>query len=279
MPSISSNVRGGLTFAGVNGQPRGLYETPKNNFMPRVGATYKLDDKTVLRGGYGMFYGFLGQRRGDVIHDRLQLDTQHGAVARQRADVHRDALESVPERHSAAGRRRAGHRDVPRPEHHVLRSENPSRRGCSAGRSASSASCRADGARGRLCRQPRRDIQTSRNLNATPTQYLSTSPTRDQATINYLGANVPNPFFGLMPATAGRVPSARRSRASGCCRPYPQFDAVNTTTNEGKSWYHALQAGLQKRFSAGYTLGVNYTYSRFEEATEFLNAADAGALG
>jgi hypothetical protein len=25
------------------------------------------DSKTVLRSGYGMFYGFLGQRRGDVI--------------------------------------------------------------------------------------------------------------------------------------------------------------------------------------------------------------------
>ena len=31
-------------------------------------------------------------------------------------------------------------------------------------------------------------IQTSRNLNALPNQYLSTSPTRDQATIDYLGA-------------------------------------------------------------------------------------------
>ena len=67
VPVSQFNVRGGLTFAGVNGQPDGLYETPKNNLMPRIGMTYKLNDKTVLRGGYGMFYGFLGQRRGDVI--------------------------------------------------------------------------------------------------------------------------------------------------------------------------------------------------------------------
>ena len=67
VPVSQFNVRGGLTFAGVDGQPDGLYTTPKNNFMPRVGATYKLNDKTVLRGGYGVFYGFLGQRRGDVI--------------------------------------------------------------------------------------------------------------------------------------------------------------------------------------------------------------------
>ena len=34
--------------------------------MPRLGFAYKLGDRTVLRGGYGLFYGFLGQRRGDV---------------------------------------------------------------------------------------------------------------------------------------------------------------------------------------------------------------------
>ena len=44
VPVSEFNVRGGLTFAGVDGQPSGLYETPKNNFMPRVGLAYKLDE-------------------------------------------------------------------------------------------------------------------------------------------------------------------------------------------------------------------------------------------
>ena len=76
-------------------------------------------------------------------------------------------------------------------------------------------------------------LQTSRNLNATPNQYLSTSPTRDQTTINYLGANVPNPFFGLMPTTAGAALPGQNIARERLLRPYPQFDAVNTTTNEG----------------------------------------------
>jgi hypothetical protein len=117
-------------------------------------------------------------------------------------------------------------------------------------------------------------IQTSRNLNWTPLRYLSTSPVRDQATIDYLSALVPNPFFGLMPATAGTVFRSATIARERLLRPYPQFDAVNTTTNEGESWYNALQMGLQKRFSSGYTIGLNYTYSRFEEATEFLNGTD-----
>ena len=60
----------------MNGQPRRLYETPKNNWMPRVGATYRLNDKTVLRAGYGIFYGFLGQRRGDVTTTGFSSTTQ-----------------------------------------------------------------------------------------------------------------------------------------------------------------------------------------------------------
>ena len=70
------NVRGGLMFAGVDGSSR-LYETPKDTFLPRVGFAYQLNPKTVLRGGVGLFAGFLGQRRGDVYPERLVADDHH----------------------------------------------------------------------------------------------------------------------------------------------------------------------------------------------------------
>jgi hypothetical protein len=89
-----------------------------------------------------------------------------------------------------------------------------------------------------------------------------------------LTALVPNPFVGLMPTTAGTAFRGATIARERLLRPYPQFDAVNTTTSEGRSWYHAVQAGVQRRLSSGYTLGVNYTFSRFTEATEFLNADD-----
>jgi hypothetical protein len=41
---------------------RGLVSPDLNNFAPRVGLAYKLSDKLVLRGGYGIFYG--GQENG-----------------------------------------------------------------------------------------------------------------------------------------------------------------------------------------------------------------------
>jgi hypothetical protein len=119
-------------------------------------------------------------------------------------------------------------------------------------------------------------IPTTRNLNATPNEFLSTSPTRDNNTINFLGAAVPNPFVGLMPATAAATWRATTIARERLLRPYPHFDTVNTTTNEGKSWYNAMQVRVDRRFANGYTIGINYTYSRFEEATEFLNGADPG---
>ena len=60
------NVKGGLMFAGVDGSSR-LYETPKNTFLPRFGFAYQVNPKTIIRGGAGLFAGFLGQRRGDVF--------------------------------------------------------------------------------------------------------------------------------------------------------------------------------------------------------------------
>ena len=50
------NLKGGLQFAGVNGNRHVSTEASLTTFQPRVGAAYRLNEQTVLRGGYGMFY-------------------------------------------------------------------------------------------------------------------------------------------------------------------------------------------------------------------------------
>ena len=88
----------------------------------------------------------------------------------------------------------------------------------------------------------------------------------------FLAASVANPFAGLLPGTSFNNATIARSQL---LRPYPQFGDINTTNNDGKSWYHSLQASLQKRYARGYTLGFSYTYAHWMQATEYLNATDA----
>ena len=48
---------GALVFATDGSlEDRALVNPDKNNFAPRLGAIYKLDDRTIIRGGFGMFY-------------------------------------------------------------------------------------------------------------------------------------------------------------------------------------------------------------------------------
>ena len=64
-------------------------------------------------------------------------------------------------------------------------------------------------------------LAVQRNYNATPNRYLSALPTRDQATINFLSQQFPNPFRGLNPIFGENM-----SREQ-LLRPFPAFGAVN----------------------------------------------------
>ncbi len=48
---------GALAFAGRNGVPNSLFEQLQTDtYGPRFGLAYRIDDKTVIRGGYGIYY-------------------------------------------------------------------------------------------------------------------------------------------------------------------------------------------------------------------------------
>ncbi|GAB4367680.1 MAG: hypothetical protein OHK0021_11050 [Bryobacter sp.] len=54
-PSLQ-NISGGLNFAGVNGQPANSGNLYKNTWQARLGFAYQLNDRLVMRGGYGRYY-------------------------------------------------------------------------------------------------------------------------------------------------------------------------------------------------------------------------------
>ena len=92
-------------------------------------------------------------------------------------------------------------------------------------------------------------------------QVESMSPAQISNLLNY----VPNPFASVLtaPYYANSVLTSPTVQAYQLMLPFPQFTGV--TTDEppvANSIYHALQLTLEKRYSSGLQLSVNYTFSK-----------------
>lgn len=272
-PEIAASafrVLGGLTFAGVGSNPSTVWNRDNNNFMPRIGIAYNITPKTVVRASYGIFYAFMGVRRGDVIQSGFSqttnvVPTLDGVnFLATIANPFPDGFISPPG--SSAGVNTFLGQGISFFEPNLKTPYN--QRWTFAvqrqlpGRTVFELNYA--GSRGTA-------LEATRELNGTPLQYLSRSPVRDDVTNNYLGANVPNPFAGLLPGTSRN--GVNIGRASLLVA-YPQFSSVQTTTNQGFSTYHSLAVEVDKRFSKGFTIQGGYTFSKFMEATAYLNAAD-----
>ncbi|MFB3829686.1 MAG: carboxypeptidase-like regulatory domain-containing protein [Bryobacteraceae bacterium] len=273
VPVAQFRTTGGLLFSGVNGQPRGLWNTQTRNFAPRVGLAYALGTATVLRAGYGIFYDSIGADRVDVYQQGFSQRTSLTPSLDQGLTFRATLANPFPDgllepAGASAGLltflgRSPGFATPTRRNGYMQRwmldvqHELPHRVLVDVG---------YVGNRGTR-------LGMGEDLNATPARYLSTSPVRDQATIDYLSAAVANPFFG-MPEFAGSNLQGRTVGRNQLLRPFPQFAGLSTTLDAGISWYHSLQVRAEKRFSHGYTLQASYTWSKFMEAIEKLNPTD-----
>jgi len=273
LPASAFRVRGGLLFAGVGGVPRRLIDADRNNFAPRLGFAYQIRRRTVVRGGYAIFYGSLGSDRVDAPQQGFSRTTalvpslDNGLTFR--ATLRDPFPDGILEPVGAADGLKtflgqsisflAPNRATPYTQRWSfnLQRELPHRVLIDAGYLSSRGT----------------KLGATQELNAVPAQYLSTSPLRDQAVINALSTVVANPFFGF-PEFGGSSIQGQTTTRAQLLRPMPHFTGVTTVTSAGASWYHAGVLRMEKRFSRGYSVQGSYTYSKAMEAVEYLNPSD-----
>ena len=266
------NVLGGLTFPGVGGNPRTLWKYMKTNIMPRFGLAYTITPRTVVRGGFGIYYEPVGVFDQNVNQTGFSQNTSMVASIDNGQHFIANLTNPFPNGFTPPAGASGGpgtnmgqsitffNSNLKNPYMErwqlAIQRELPG-----------DAVLEVSYVGNRGVRQ-----QVTKNLDALPDQYLSTTGVRDQTTINYLGAQVANPFYPLLPGTSLSGTTVARSQL---LLPFPQFTAINYTTNQGYSYYHAMQTRLEKRFAHGLQYSVSWTWSKLMQATGYLNAGDS----
>jgi hypothetical protein len=271
IPVSQFAVRGGLLYPDTGG-PQSAWTRNLGNIMPRASFAWLARPDTSVRGGYGLFYDVLGTNRMTVNQVGYSRDTtltpslDNGLtfVATLANPFPAGLLEPVG---SQLGLMTNVGQGVSFP--YVGDAHNPRSHRWSLGLQRELpgqfvVEATYVGARGE-------HLPVLRQLNGIPTQYLSTSPVRDDATNNRLTQQVANPFAGLLPGTGLNGANVARSQL---LRPYPQFTSVQTTETNGRSDYHALQARVERRMANGFTVQMAYSWSRTMIETGYLNDAD-----
>lgn len=249
------NLRGGALFAGVGGLGRGEGLTDKNNFGPRFGFAYKVFSKTVIRGGYGLFYsgqtiniGFLG---GVGSFDALTSylgSTDNGATPFSTlANPYPNGL--VTAVGSSAGVMAQVGNDLTFASQN-RRSPYNQQWQLSMQRELPSQMVFEAAYVGMLSVKGLEGF----NLNEIPDAYLPLGAARN--------STVPNPFYGVLANTTvlGQGSTFSQSRLWAA---YPQFTSLTVQgLNSGASTYNSLQLRLEKRLSHGLSLLGTYTFSK-----------------
>ncbi|MEZ5400629.1 MAG: carboxypeptidase regulatory-like domain-containing protein [Bryobacteraceae bacterium] len=276
LPASQFNPTGGILYADPSN--RGIYGTPSNAVSPRFGISWSpqsLGGKTVIRGGFGVFYNTAGtfgiQQPGysqttQLVATLNNYLTPSATFANPFPNGILQPVGSSLGVNTFLGQSvRYVNRNPGQPytqrwniniQHEVAKDML-----FEIGYMGSRA----------------RSLPVDRELNYVPDEALSSSLTRDQATIDRLSALTPNPFRNLLPGTGL---NGSNIGAENLLRAYPQFSGNGGVREDyqtvGLSNFHMMQVRLDKRFTNGFQFLTNFQWSKFLEATGRLYASAPG---
>ena len=267
IPVSDFKATGGLLFAD------GPVNKTTTKVLPRVAAAYMINDRTVVRGGVGLFsydYFFENINQAGFSQATPVLTTNDNGITFTGATLSNpipsgqliqpvgNALGLASQLGQNLNTVYQANRETP----YYTRWEASLQHDFAAGWVTSFTYVGSVGTK----------LPVAHTINGIPTQYLSTSRSRDTANESFLSANVANPFAGLL---AGSTINGATVARSQLLRPYPHFGgtfAVEEYT--GSDSYEAGTAQVQKRFSGGNSMTAQYTYSRTRDKLNYLNPAD-----
>jgi hypothetical protein len=263
-------VYGGIGFAGQGGLSRSPFNSDLNNFQPRIGAAYQINSKTVLRGGWAIFY--LAPTDSGLTSGFSQntpyVATQDSGRTPFNTITNPFPTGLIQPSGAGAGMGTFIGQGVTYVD---PKSRNPYVHQFSLGIQRElpghiNAEASYVGSR-------TMSALVSNSINSLSVANLALGDPSKGGDPNYLNQQVPNPFQDLLPGTTINGPTVARSQL---LRPFPLFTGVTTTDlNVGRIWYNSLQVSVQKRYSHGLTFSANYTFSKNIQATSYVNATDA----
>ncbi|HEY4356163.1 MAG TPA: hypothetical protein VGN16_10480 [Acidobacteriaceae bacterium] len=301
-----ANLKGGLLFAGVNGQSAAAFNTQYGHVQPRIGAVYRLTNSSILRGGYGLFYlpeAAFGVSQG-FSQDTQMVATNATAAGATTVDNYRPrgnnaGAQPLNDPFATGVLQPTGNslglgtfqglgvifnnpnRSIPYVHQYSFGMEQQLRYNIKVDASYVGS---------RTLHVNTNDNQAggARNIDVLSTQQISqlqqaaiaagnvqtTGLYQGTANLNaYLSVQVPNPFAGKLPGTNLNGTTVSRQQL---LLPYPQFTSVaEGQESVGRVWYDSFQLSVEKRYSHGLTILGAYTWSKTLEALAFLNPQDA----
>jgi hypothetical protein len=264
-------VNGGLTFAGVNNQPRELWQASHLNFAPRAGLSFQIDPKTTFRAGYGIYFVPTGADYNAVTQTGFSSTTTLNPTLNNGLTFIASLQNPFPSGlNQPSGASNGLSTNLGQSVSFfptVLRDPYVQRWSADFQRQLPMGIFLDLSYVGNRATH----LAVSRQYDALPDSYLSTTGVRNPTVINNLTAQVTNPFYPLLAGTSLSSTTIARQQL---LLPYPEFTGVSANQPVGYSWYHALQVLAERRMANGLTVQFNWTWSKFMEATSFLNAGD-----